>query len=407
MEIRNSIDEGRKRHLSAIKGSLIGGAIGDALGFAVEFMTYSDILKKYGERGIQRYEKDFETNLALISDDTQMTLFTANGLLVWETRRAMRGAASSPEGYILNAYRNWYDCQCGSGAAGKPDTWSRSAGNLDANISWLSYLPEMHQQRAPGFTCLSALRSGRYGTMDDPINRSKGCGGIMRAAPAALFLHSVREEFCECLQDMCNTAAGAAALTHGHPLGYMPAAAFAHIVFRAAYGGCPYENGLHGIVKECRERMQDMFASEVQRSHLPRMLSLMELVETLAANNLPDAENIETLGGGWVAEETLAIALYCCLRYPEDFSKAVIAAVNHSGDSDSTGAVAGNIMGALLGYERIDPVWLKDLELRGVIEEMATDLCDHCRMGEYGDYQDKAWERKYVYFGGHSQDTQA
>lgn len=407
MDVKKSeihLTEACEKHLSAVMGSLIGGAIGDALGYPVEFMSYSDIIRRYGKCGIQRYKKDFKTGLALISDDTQMTLFTADGLLVGETRGSMRGIAASRESYILNAYHNWYDCQCGSSIAEDPKAWSKLEGNLDTNISWLSYLPEMHQQRAPGNTCLSALRSGKYGTTDDPINRSKGCGGIMRVAPVSLYYNYIKETQREQLEDICYIAANVAALTHGHPLGYMPAAALAHIVFRAAYGGCPCENGLHGILKECREIMRDMFDSEPQLSYLPTMLSLMERAEELAANDRPDAENIETLGGGWVAEETLAIALYCCLRYPNDFSKAVVAAVNHSGDSDSTGAVTGNIMGALLGYEKIDSAWLKDLELRDVIEEVAVDLCNHCRMSEYSDYQDKDWERKYIYFGNDSQE---
>ncbi|MBP3633765.1 MAG: ADP-ribosylglycohydrolase family protein [Oscillospiraceae bacterium] len=64
-----------------VKGSLIGGAVGDALGYAVEFSPLSAIREKYGPEGITQYELDPESGKALISDDTQMTLFTANGLL--------------------------------------------------------------------------------------------------------------------------------------------------------------------------------------------------------------------------------------------------------------------------------------------------------------------------------------
>ena len=76
----------------------------------------------------------------------------------------------------------------------------------------------------------------------------------------------------------------------------------------------------------------------------------------------------------WMAEETLAIALYCSLRYQDDFSAALTASVNHNGDSDSTGEVTGNIMGALHGFEAIEDKWKKDLELSEVIMEMAEDL---------------------------------
>ena len=81
--------------------------------------------------------------------------------------------------------------------------------------------------------------------------------------------------------------------------------------------------------------------------------------------------------------------MFCCLRYPDDFSKAVIAAVNHSGDSDSTGAIVGNIMGAYLGIEAIESRWLDRLEARDEILRLADDLIDgaaamdEARLGRY------------------------
>ena len=97
-----------------------------------------------------------------------------------------------------------------------------------------------------------------------------------------------------------------------------------------------------------------------------------------------------------MAEETLAIALYCSLRYEHDFSSGVIAAVNHDGDSDSTGAVTGNILGAINGYEAMEEKWKKDLELFDVILEMADDLCHGCVMEESSTYVDPVWRRKYL-----------
>ena len=79
---------------------------------------------------------------------------------------------------------------------------------------------------------------------------------------------------------------------------------------------------------------------------------------------------------------TLGISLYCALKYQNDFSAGIIAAVNHKGDSDSTGAVTGNILGALLGYNAIDDQWKEDLELSDVILEIADDLCHGCQISE-------------------------
>ena len=102
-------------------------------------------------------------------------------------------------------------------------------------------------------------------------------------------------------------------------------------------------------------------------------------------------------GEGWVGEETLGISLYCALKYQDDFSSGIIAAVNHKGDSDSTGAVTGNILGALCGYSAIEEKWKKDLELSDVILEVADDLCHGCQMSEYSHYRDEDWEMKYMY----------
>ena len=109
-----------------------------------------------------------------------------------------------------------------------------------------------------------------------------------------------------------------------------------------------------------------------------------------------DLDNINMLGEGWVAEETLGIALYCALKHQNDFKAGVVAAVNHKGDSDSTGAVTGNILGARLGYEAIPESFKKDLELKDVILEMADDLCHGCQMSEYSQYEDPEWRAKYI-----------
>jgi ADP-ribosylglycohydrolase len=86
-------------------------------------------------------------------------------------------------------------------------------------------------------------------------------------------------------------------------------------------------------------------------------------------------ETIGRIGGGWVGEEALAIALYCALSAQGDFARGVLLAVNHSGDSDSTGAITGNLLGLMLGNNAIPARWLGVLELREDIEALANDLC--------------------------------
>ena len=130
--------------------------------------------------------------------------------------------------------------------------------------------------------------------------------------------------------------------------------------------------------------------------HLPELLALLDKAIDLSQKNMDDLDAIRQLGEGWVAEETLAISVYCSLKYSDDFDKALIASVNHSGDSDSTGAVTGHILGAYLGLKRIPQKYLDNLELKEIILEMADDLFHDCQMSEYGSYHDKIWEQKYI-----------
>ena len=133
--------------------------------------------------------------------------------------------------------------------------------------------------------------------------------------------------------------------------------------------------------------------------YLQDLIRIIDLAVKLAENNDTDLNNIHAIGEGWVAEETLGIAIYCALRHQEDFSAGVIAAVNHKGDSDSTGAVTGNILGAIHGYNAIDLKWKKNLELSDIILEISDDPCYGCLMSEYDDYDDSEWSKKYINCG--------
>ena len=182
-----------------------------------------------------------------------------------------------------------------------------------------------------------------------------------------------------------------AAISHGHPLGYMSAAVLVHIVHQLVYSNDG--KSLKDIVLEARDKVSDLFADN---KFIKELTDIINLSIELSENNDTDLNNIHRLGEGWVAEETLGIALYCSLKYHNDFDKAITAAVNHNGDSDSTGSVTGNIAGAIVGYDSINDKWKHDLELSDVILEMASDLCNGCQMSEFSPYKDKVWLKKYV-----------
>lgn len=389
-EIERAISQKKETEvrLDAIRGCIFGGAVGDALGYPVEFLREEEIFSRYGSHGITSYEKDLQTGKALISDDTQMTLFTANGLLVGDTRGAMRGVRGWPRGYVSKAYLDWLKTQESS----IQEVNSHKRYTRPGGFSWLLDVPELYARRAPGNTCLYALEEEKRGkSFIDYVkakrNDSKGCGGIMRVAPIAVNYRTDMEEL-----DM--EGAQLAAITHGHSLGYMPAAVLVHIINRIVFPPENEEMTLKKIVLEAKETVSKIFAGD---PHLPELTEIIDRAVRLAESGSgDDLDNIHQLGEGWVAEETLGIALYCALKYQNDFSAGIIASVNHSGDSDSTGAVTGNILGALLGYEAIEDKWKQDLELSDVILEVADDLCHGCQMSEYSHYRDEEWAQKYM-----------
>ncbi len=356
------------------KGCLIAGAIGDALGYPIEFLNEKKIFSSYGEKGLTEF--DTVNGIAQISDDTQMSMFTANGLLVAATFSKIKREKPKYVKCIADSYKDWLITQSESFS-------SHSKGNN----SWLLNESRLFSSREPGHTCLSAILSGAKGTIADPINNSKGCGGIMRVAPIGLFFSSKYHSF----EEIDKLAAESSALTHGHDLGYMPSAVVAHIISLVSHDD---DISLISAVRSAKSFVEELFKD---KEHIGELIALIDKAIELSQKDIDDLEAIHLLGEGWVAEETLAIALYCSLKYSNDIQKALIVSVNHKGDSDSTGAVTGNILGAYLGYEKIPQKYLDELELKDVILELASDLYNGSHMSTLDYLNDKSWLVKYYH----------
>ncbi len=368
-----------ERVADCIRGSLMAGAAGDALGYPVEFMSRSAILSMYGAQGITQFETDRSSGKALVSDDTQMTLFTACSMLMGVTRGNMRGIGGAPEYYVSYGYMDWYYTQTGK----KHD---------DLKYTWLRDLPELAHRRAPGTTCMSACEALFKGK--EVVNHSTGCGGIMRVAPMGLLQasYSSKKAGGYDLQELAEAGAEIARVTHKHPLGFLPAALMT--VFLSKVVPLSVEQvkaEMDEIVDETVATLDIIYKGEFAEDKR----SLKELTAKavrLAHSDIPDADAIRSLGEGWVADEAWAIALYCTLRHVDSVKEAIVAAVNHDGDSDSTGSIAGNMMGAIHGYEEIRKQRLfcpegrdleQTLELSNLILALADDLISGCVISEY------------------------
>jgi len=309
--------------ISKYQGCLLGLAIGDALGAPVEFLRLQEIKKRYGKDGITDFHGWRGFKPGSYTDDTQMSLATAVGCIRAYQRWSQRGICH-PASVVHRRYLEWLESQ------NNPD-----------------------QRRGPGNTCLSALQSEKMGTIEEKINDSKGCGGVMRTAPVGLAFPSDRA-FQE--------GAEYAAITHGHPSGYLTAGFLSGIISYIIEG------------KTLAEAIDLCIGQLIKYDGHSETLEKIELAQKLSVSQKSIEESIQTIGEGWVGEEALAISVYCSLKFSDNWGRGTLAAVNHSGDSDSTGSITGAILGTLLGVELIPGKWVRNVEESGRIKKIANDM---------------------------------
>lgn len=342
------------------RGSLVGGAVGDALGYEVEFMSLAVIRKHFGESGISDYV--LHNGVAEFSDDTQMSLFTAEGLINGIAYGKIYEKEILP--YITKAYEYWY--------------YTQSRPELKMSGSWLTHISTLWSRRAPANTCLSALHSITMPNADPVINNSKGCGGVMRVAPIGIY--SAAHPKVLDLEHAGYLAGYAADITHKHPLSTYSSMALAMIVAECITQDNIDRDKFKFIVIDRVFKLLGLWFKGDK--HLVELQTLIQEALDIAVSDCTDTYAISVLGEGWVAEETLAIAIFSVMRYIDDFEKCICCSVNHSGDSDSTGAVAGNIIGAILGYNAIPEKYRTNLELHDVLVSVADDLGEFSTDGQ-------------------------
>ncbi len=315
-------------NIDQLAGCLLGGALGDALGYPVEFEKVSQMS--------QDHDFDKIVDKPIVSDDTQMTLFTANALLLDGNLRIN----------TWNCYQDWLETQF---KQGKSELSHRP-------ISWLMEYPEMYASREPGRTCLMTLMRGIPGDLNEPINQSKGCGALMRVAPLAFIDR----------EDLYLVAIENSALTHGHQMSHIASAALVSLLRYISEG-----ETLCDSVSLMRQDIKRIFMGSLEVKVFD---DLLQQAIFASEKDFDDMEIISRLGEGWVAEETLAIALYCSLKYSNDLKKALRVAVLHDGDSDSTGSVTGQILGTLLGAKKLPQEEIKRLDLLEPLMKMIERL---------------------------------
>lgn len=192
----------------------------------------------------------------------------------------------------------------------------------------------------------------------------------MRIAPIAIY--GVTHGWT--LEQTGKTAGEAAELTHGHKASTFASAVQAMIIQSCILSAEPVtSDSFKTIVDTALNKLPSLYPG--YDAMLEDFTRLINKAVQLEGSPLPDWQIIEgELGEGWVADETLTIAIFSVLRHIDDFKACMISAVNHGGDSDSTGAVAGNILGAIHGHATLPNDLLADLQLHPLLIHLTTTL---------------------------------
>lgn len=340
-----------------IRGAMIGCAAGDALGYPVKVLSEAAIVERYGLRGITAYDLD-ENGTACFTADTQLMLLSANGILFAHTRGALRGIMAPVYQYFDAFYMDWYRLQTTERA-------SRS------RVGWINAYPALSAKRAPSPTSMRVFSSDKFGSMDEPVNDSKGSGCLLRAVPIGL-------SYSDDPAYILDLAANTAALTHGNEVAWVASGVLALIISLIIH----QELSIAEAVNETLKALDKSFPDSRKAVH--ELLSSIWSARPLATSASSDLDAIHALGEGWVANEALAIGILCALRYENDIAGAMTFAANHGGNSNATAAIAGMLVGARIGFNAIPDRFVDRLELVDVILELADDVTTDCPMSDWG-----------------------
>lgn len=352
------------QRIELTQACLFGGAIGDALGAPVEFLRWQQISEQFGNEGIRTLAPAYG-DAGRITDDTQRMLFAAEGMMRCYVRIQERDIYD-PVAVIHHALIRWAITQ------GEEPTFTKAD-----RVTGLIGDPLLHVRRAPDDISLAALQQAPALSWK-PHNVANGSDALTRVAPIGLFPWS---DFLFHHRDRAfSVACETARLTHGHACAYLGAGVFAYLINGLLESTQPLAElvpqalafmdsgaGIDFYIDDDDER------ASLQRSQAQIRFLLEAVLELHVQGSLPTPQGIESLGAGRTAQEALAIAVWCALA-AKNYRQGVLWAVNHSGDSDGTGLLAGNLLGLRFGLEGFPPEWLEVLELRDWTDRLGHDL---------------------------------
>ncbi|MCP2163970.1 ADP-ribosylglycohydrolase family protein [Goodfellowiella coeruleoviolacea] len=354
-----------------VVGAYVGFALGDALGSAVEFDSWETIQEKFGPHGLTELAVAFDRP-GQISALTQQLLFCTEGLIRGAEPVAGKHHLTSAPLAVQHAYQRWLVTQ------GVP--WSEAGGRFAADRAepdgWLVRVPELAHRRSPDLTTLSTIRSfarrGEIGSPERRVNKSQGAAALLSALPAAVAAaHGL--DRADGMEHARALALELAQLTHGHNTSTRAAMSLAGLMFSRMLAEDTIRP-VHLLLQPEYSYWQDNdFQSE--RSEFRR--ALQEARVRREQREVHPLAQLDSLGDGATAVSVLTRALYAASRFETEPETALLVAVNHSGNSAMTAAVTGALLGAKYGVPGLPSHWIDQLELRFLVENVASDAFWH------------------------------
>lgn len=367
---------------ASFRGCLTGLAIGDAMGYTVDTKTWAQIREDYGPYGLMGF--DLCNGYADVTSHTQLAAFSCNGLLIGQTRGLTRGTMAPLVRYVELAQQEW--------AIGQ-----RRYDQPARNLCWVFRISELRRRHCTDTRMVETLnralersRTSRdyRGSMEAPRNSYDDPASISSAVAVGLFAQASRIE----QEELDRLGAESVALTYGSPLAFLPGAVIAHLVSSCLKD---QDTPLKELIEEALTALRDQFSREYRQ--VKEIVSLVHQAISLAeSRNLKPVEAMEKLKCGNGAQ-VLAGAVYAALLCEEDFDRAMIVAVNHSGKSAAVGALTGAILGARMGFQELPEFYVESLELAPVLRELADDMLQGCPMVKGNKLFDGDWDRRYLH----------
>ena len=350
-------------------GCLLGMAVGDAMGAAVEKKSYEEICETYGPAGLLGY--DTVNGLAEITSYTQVAAFGVNGLLL----AISRGQSHEAMAYVTLALKEW----CGAQHLPRDPRWKNC---------WLCKVPAFRRRKNMDPRTLDALTRDVLGSPKKPSNQAEGPGSLTAAVAMGLYFHPERMQFHE----IGLLGAQAVALTHGDPMAFLSGSVLAYVIAAVLHDP---ESGLESHFRMAAQTVAEQFGAEFPQALLLRK-KLLGAIERAKDPQADHVKEMESIGCG-TAAGVLAGAMYAVVAGRGDFDASAIIAVNHSGKSAAVGAVTGAILGARMGWDALPEFYVECLESARVIDELTSDLWQCYEKPGTKRLFDVEWDRKYTH----------